>query len=125
LGIRTSWCALALIAACRAEPDFGAPGDPEAPIRAYFDALNRGDCPQLEASIGGAAQATILEIGCAKAFEEFADHPAQLLGVESVATDGRDPGLRLVRARIRVGEGERVIVIGVQAIDGSWRVVRI
>jgi hypothetical protein len=134
LGIGIRLCGLALLAAClgacRAAPDsaaleVGAPGDPGAPIQAYFDALSRGDCPQLQASIGGAAQASILAIGCAEAFEEFADHPTQLLNVESVARDGRDPSLRLVRARIRAGEGERVVVIGVQAIEGSWRVVRI
>lgn len=122
---KISWAlALALtLGACG--PKVDAPGDPGAPIQAYFEALSRGDCPQLQASIGGEAQASIQAIGCAGAFEEFADHPTQLLGVESVATDGRDPSLRLVRARVRVGEGERLVVIGVRAIEGSWRVVRI
>lgn len=120
--------ALALLSACQSEAassETDPSGDPGAPIQAYFDALTRGDCPKLQASIGGEAQASILAIGCARAFEQFTDHPTQLLGVESVATDGRDPSLRLVRARIRVGERERVVVIGVRAVDGSWRVVRI
>lgn len=116
---------LAVVGACRDKASASPPGDPSTPVRAYFEALETRDCAALEASVRGHAGSVIDEIGCARALEEYAEHPMQLLEIQSVTTDGRDADLRLVRARVRAGRIDRLVVVGVRFLDGAWRVVRI
>ena len=116
---------LAVVGACRDPAAASAPGEPSAPVRAYFEALEARDCEALEACVGGEAGSLIHEAGCAHAFEEYAEHPMELVQIESVTPDGRDAELHLIRARVRAGTDELLVVIGVRALDGAWRVVRI
>jgi hypothetical protein len=102
-----------------------AAGDPGEPVHAYFAALETSDCAKLEASVAGEAGASLAEHGCEQVFADFAEHPTRLLRIESVTPDGRDSDVRLVRAKLRVGGREQEVVVGVRAVDGRWRVVRI
>ena len=114
-----------MVGACRDPATASPAGEASAPVRAYFEALEARDCEALEASVGGQAGSRIHAAGCAHAFEEYAAHPMELVQIESVTADGRDAELHLIRARVRAGGDELLVVIGVRALDGAWRVVSI
>lgn len=114
---------LLLTLACTRES--AEPSDPEQAVRSYFDAVGRRDCPALERSVAEAAATMVTTMGCERLFDEFVEHGLTLDTIESVVVDGRDPSLRLVRARVREGAAGKVLVIGVRVVEGQWAVVRI
>jgi hypothetical protein len=102
--------------------------DPSVPrdvALGYFDALAKRDCDALKASIGGAVAAKVDKGGCGPEFEEFEHHHMRIASAEPAAPDGRNENVYLVRVNASQDGKERVIVVGVERLEGRWAVTRI
>ncbi|MEX1363551.1 MAG: hypothetical protein AB1Z98_10515 [Nannocystaceae bacterium] len=111
--------------AARSQPAELPAVEPQEIVREHFAAVVAGDCESLRGSLVGQARARFDEVGCQAVIDEYVEHGAQLLGIAEVRKDGRDARRRLVSARLGTEEDERVVVIGVRADGGAWRIDQI
>jgi hypothetical protein len=102
--------------------------DSAAPRKAaldYFDALAKRDCPALEAVVGGRVAERVKTGGCAAEFDEFADHHMRIDGAGDATKDGRSENVFLIRVNANQDGKDRVILVGVERLEGRWAVTRI
>lgn len=109
-----------LLGACRREPA----GAPEAPVRAFFAAVAAARCQAMLEEAGGGLAEHLRRDDCRGFLEETRRRGGlELVRVDGVTPDGREPRARLVRAVLRTGGHDKEVVLRVEPAGGRWRLV--
>lgn len=83
----------------------------------YLAAMSAKDCATLVQLVAGYEMKD-----CKEDVEEWVEHQTQLIAIESVARDGRDPSAMLVTSKMNVGGKDRPLVIRVKRMGSDWKV---